>query len=63
MDIFIETNLVLDKLDAVIAEENKLCSNYSEAQDLKVNGVRNQAIDAALGWCNTYKTKLQNSGS
>ena len=58
LDIFIETNQVLEKLDVVIQEESKHCINYSDSHEIKLNGFRNQAIDAALTWCNTYKTKL-----
>ena len=31
IDIFIETNQVLEKLDVVIQEESKHCRNYSES--------------------------------
>ena len=63
IEIFIETNQVLEKLDVVIHEESKHFGDFSTAQEIKQDALRNQAIDAALAWCNTYKTKLQNSGS
>ena len=58
IDIFIETNQVLEKLDVVIQEETKHFSSYSDSHEIKLNALRNQAIDSALTWCNTYKTKL-----
>jgi hypothetical protein len=63
IDIFVETNQVLEKLDVVIQEESKRFDAHSDSQEIKQNTMRNQAIEAALAWCNTYKTKLQNSGS
>jgi pyruvate dehydrogenase complex dehydrogenase (E1) component len=65
LDIFIETNQVIEQLDHVIQEEGKHCNNYlmNNPQEIKLNTLRSQAIDSALNWCNTYKTKLQNSGS
>ena len=56
IDIFIETYEIIEKLDVVITEEGNHFDN--EASDIKANKLKNTAIDIALGWCNTYKTKL-----
>ena len=56
IDIFIETYEIIEKLDIVITEEGNHFDN--EASDIKANKLKNTAIDIALGWCNTYKTKL-----
>lgn len=59
IDIFIETNQVLEKLDVVIEEESKhVEAGGADSHQIKLNQLRNHAIDAALAWCNTYKTKL-----